>query len=86
MYDNYLHLLFVGEGDFSFSLAVAMKYGNGSRITATTMDSKIGLFGKYSSAKVRKTRDFIIEILTATIQSSSMECTLIGYSERKGQI
>eukprot|EP00924_Labyrinthula_sp_SR-Ha-C_P001432 snap_masked-scaffold_44-processed-gene-1.81-mRNA-1 protein AED:1.00 eAED:1.00 QI:0/-1/0/0/-1/1/1/0/236 len=49
LYNNKQRLLFVGEGDFSFSAALCTSFG-GNNIVATSLDSKKLLKQKYSSA------------------------------------
>lgn len=38
-YSSYHEILLVGEGDFSFSLSLAMSFGSASNIVATSLDS-----------------------------------------------
>ncbi|KZV56337.1 hypothetical protein F511_00334 [Dorcoceras hygrometricum] len=44
-------ILLVGEGDFSFSLCLAMAFGSGTNIIATSLDSYDEVTKKYKNAK-----------------------------------
>ncbi|KAL8469617.1 hypothetical protein ACS0TY_032463 [Phlomoides rotata] len=44
-------ILLVGEGDFSFSLSLAMAFGSATNIIATTLDSYDALISKYKDAR-----------------------------------
>ncbi|XP_047051711.1 heavy metal-associated isoprenylated plant protein 41-like [Lolium rigidum] len=50
-YSSAQSILVVGDGDFSFSLALATAFGSGGNIVATSLDSYGALIGKYSQAE-----------------------------------
>ncbi|KAL7593072.1 hypothetical protein Lser_V15G35543 [Lactuca serriola] len=50
-YSSNHQILLVGEGDFSFSLSLAMSFGSASNIVATSLDSYDILIKKYNRAK-----------------------------------
>lgn len=49
-YSNHHRILVVGDGDLSFSLALATELG-GQNLTATTYDSKSEVYSKYDNAR-----------------------------------
>ncbi|WOL19435.1 heavy metal-associated isoprenylated plant protein 41 [Canna indica] len=51
-YSSLHQILLVGEGDFSFSLALANAFGSASNIVATSLDSYDALLRKYHKAKL----------------------------------
>ncbi|GLU23991.1 hypothetical protein SLE2022_399640 [Rubroshorea leprosula] len=51
MYSGNHNILLVGEGDFSFSLTLATRFGSASNIVATSLDSREELVRKYSKAE-----------------------------------
>ncbi|CAL9110810.1 unnamed protein product, partial [Musa textilis] len=50
-YSSAQQILLVGEGDFSFSLALADAFGSADNLVATSLDSYDDLLRKYSKAK-----------------------------------
>ncbi|KAJ0042643.1 hypothetical protein Pint_17704 [Pistacia integerrima] len=44
-------LLLVGEGDFSFSLSLALSFGSATNICASSLDSYVTVISKYKKAK-----------------------------------
>ncbi|GLT36799.1 hypothetical protein SLA2020_111540 [Shorea laevis] len=50
-YSSNHNILLVGEGDFSFSLSLATRFGSASNIVATSLDSREELLRKYSKAE-----------------------------------
>ncbi|KAL6496404.1 hypothetical protein OROGR_029662 [Orobanche gracilis] len=50
-YSSGHNILLVGEGDFSFSLCLAMAFGSATNIVATTLDSYEELIAKYKDAQ-----------------------------------
>ncbi|KAF7073051.1 hypothetical protein CFC21_078096 [Triticum aestivum] len=50
-YSSVQSILVVGDGDFSFSLALATAFGSGENIVATSLDSYDALVGKYNEAE-----------------------------------
>ncbi|KAK9269555.1 hypothetical protein L1049_001331 [Liquidambar formosana] len=50
-YSSNHQILLVGEGDFSFSLSLAVFFGSASNIVATSLDLYDGLIEKYKEAK-----------------------------------
>ncbi|XP_009391125.2 heavy metal-associated isoprenylated plant protein 41-like [Musa acuminata AAA Group] len=50
-YSSAQQILLVGEGDFSFSLALANAFGSADNLVATSLDSYDDLLQKYSKAK-----------------------------------
>lgn len=50
-YSSNHQILLVGEGDFSFSLSLAMSFGSASNIVASSLDSYDALIKKYKRAK-----------------------------------
>ncbi|CAK9308626.1 unnamed protein product [Citrullus colocynthis] len=51
-YSSYHEILLVGEGDFSFSLSLAMSFGSASNIVATSLDSYLDVVTKYKNARL----------------------------------
>ncbi|CAN0922848.1 Heavy metal-associated isoprenylated plant protein 41 [Linum grandiflorum] len=50
-YSPHQEILLVGEGDFSFSLSLALIFGSASNIVATSLDCKYELIKKYKNAE-----------------------------------
>ncbi|CAN8287950.1 unnamed protein product [Cochlearia groenlandica] len=50
-YSSKHEILLVGEGDFSFSLSLAARFGSASNISASSLDSYDDVVRKYNSAK-----------------------------------
>ncbi|CAL5063829.1 unnamed protein product [Urochloa decumbens] len=50
-YSSAQDILLVGDGDFSFSLALATAFGSGANLVATSLDTYEALRGKYSKAE-----------------------------------
>ncbi|XP_073124778.1 uncharacterized protein At4g26485-like isoform X2 [Henckelia pumila] len=63
-YSSAHSILLVGEGDFSFSLCLAMAFGSATNIVATSLDSYDLLIRKYKNAKTN-VRD--LEILGSAL-------------------
>ncbi|KAI3510181.1 hypothetical protein L1887_25712 [Cichorium endivia] len=64
-YSSNHQILLVGEGDFSFSLSLAMSFGSASNIVASSLDSYDDVIRKYKRAKknLQKLRDFGAQLL-----------------------
>ncbi|XP_031745074.1 uncharacterized protein LOC101220669 [Cucumis sativus] len=54
-YSSYHEILLVGEGDFSFSLSLAMSFGSASNILATSLDSYDDVVTRYKNARLNLT-------------------------------
>ncbi|TYK23203.1 DUF2431 domain-containing protein [Cucumis melo var. makuwa] len=54
-YSSYHEILLVGEGDFSFSLSLAMSFGSASNILATSLDSYHDVVMRYKNARLNLT-------------------------------
>ncbi|XP_059069424.1 heavy metal-associated isoprenylated plant protein 41 [Cryptomeria japonica] len=50
-YSNFHHILLVGEGDFSFSAALAKAFGSAENIVATSLDSREEVISSYNSGQ-----------------------------------
>lgn len=50
-YSSNHQMLLVGEGDFSFSLCLALAFGSASNICASSLDSYVDVIQKYKRAK-----------------------------------
>ncbi|KAL6656209.1 hypothetical protein ACP70R_007035 [Stipagrostis hirtigluma subsp. patula] len=50
-YSSAQSILIVGDGDFSFSLALANGFGSGANLVATSLDSYVALRSKYSEGE-----------------------------------
>ncbi|XP_021310116.1 uncharacterized protein LOC8055837 [Sorghum bicolor] len=55
-YSSMHSILTVGDGDFSFSLALASKFGSGALMVATSLDTYEVLIGKYRDAESNTTK------------------------------
>ncbi|XP_038899749.1 heavy metal-associated isoprenylated plant protein 41-like isoform X2 [Benincasa hispida] len=51
-YCSYHDILLVGEGNFSFSVSLAMSFGSASNIVATSLDSYVEVVRKYKNARL----------------------------------
>ncbi|GLJ48998.1 hypothetical protein SUGI_1033730 [Cryptomeria japonica] len=50
-YSDFHHILLVGEGDFSFSSALAKAFGSAENIVATSLDSREEVISSYNSGQ-----------------------------------
>ncbi|XP_044392167.1 heavy metal-associated isoprenylated plant protein 41 [Triticum aestivum] len=73
-YSSAQSILVVGDGEFSFSLALATAFGSGENIVATSLDSYEALTEKYDDAKsnVRKLKKMGAKVLHG-ISAKSMK-------------